>query len=262
MLESYHPMRTGVESSRLSRVMLMFCLRSLVREYGWLFIRRVGARHPWRTLKALRAAGRIDAAERGVVEAGGGTSSVRAGEPPSIVGAGFCLKPLSPPCPSGRANHDCRCLESLTGRDPACLPAPCEPCAIRAIGTDALRAGSAFYVMTSAHDILDDVFMPAMTRGAFTTGLFVLCRYSFKPFALGLLASGLSGRLLPLDQGDCRDYKTWLLADRGVKDEQTTIDARGMAGAASLLGAPVCSQALLVERRGNVLFPATAGPDA
>jgi hypothetical protein len=29
-----------------------------------------------------------------------------------------------------------------------------------------------------------------------------------------------------------------------------------------MFGAPVCSQALLVERRGNVLFPATAGPDA
>jgi hypothetical protein len=68
----------------------------------------------------------------------------------------------------------------------------------------ALRAGSAFYVMTSARDILGDVYVPALERRRFATGLFVLCRYSFGPFAVGVLASGMSARLLPLGSGDCR----------------------------------------------------------
>ena len=252
-------MRSGVESSLLSRAMWMFCLRSLVREYGWLFIRQVAARHPWRTLKALRAAGRIDAAERGVVEVGGGTSSVRAGGPPSIVGAGFCLKPMDPPCPSGRFNHDCVCLERLAGADGAAVPVPCQSCAIREIGTRALLAGSAFYVMTSARDILNDVYVPALEDRRFPTGIFVLCRYSFKPFAFGLLASGMHAKLLPLDHGDCRDYRTWLLADRGIKDDQTTVERVPMGTIGRMLdGAAAPARAWLVERRGNVLYPRAA----
>ena len=262
ILESYHPIRTGVVSSRLSRVMWVFCLRSLVREYGWLFIRRVAARHPWRTLKALLAAGRIDSAERGVVEVGGGTSSVRAGGPPSIVGAGFCLKPMDPPCPSGRFNHDCVCLERLAGADGAAVPVPCRSCAIREIGTQSLRAGSAFYVMTSARDILDDVYVPALERRRFATGSFMLCRYSFKPFAVGLLASGIHARLLPLESGDCRDYRSWLLADRGIKEERTTVDQAAVADVAARLDGARPVGPLQVARRGNVLFPERAAPAA
>ena len=255
-------MRTGVDFSRLARVMWIFCLRSLVREYGWLFTRRVAVRHPWRTLKALRDADRIDATGRGAVGVSGGTSNVRADGPPSIVGAGFCLKPMDPPCPSGRFNHDCVGLERLAGADGAAVPVPCRSCAIREIGTRALQAGSAFYVMTSARDILDDVFVPALESRRFTTGLFVLCRYSFKPFAVGLMASGIRARLVPLGQGDCRNYRTWLLADRGIKDEQTTVDATASADVAARLGGAPPVGPLRVVRRGNVLFPAAGAPAA
>jgi hypothetical protein len=194
------------------------------------------------------------------VDVGIRAAGAPAGCPTSIVGVGFCLKPIDPPCPSGRATHDCLFLEKLTGHDAARVPVPCRSCTIQEAGLGALRAGSAFYVMTSARDILDDVFLPAMNQQTFKTGLFVLCRYSFKPFALGMLASGMSGRLLPLDRGDCRDYRTWLLADRGIKDEQTMVDAAGMTQVASVLGALVPSRAMRFERRGNVLHPATAGP--
>jgi hypothetical protein len=251
-------MRSGVESPRLSHFMWIFCLRSLVREYGWLFIRRVAVRHPWRTLMAFRAAGRIDATARGVVEVGGGPSDFRAGEPPSIAGAGFCLKPVDPPCPSGRFNHDCVCLERPAGPDGVTAPVPCRSCAIREIGTRALGAGSAFYVMTSARDILDDVYVPALDARQFPTGLFVLCRYSFMPFAVGLMASGIHARLLPLESGDCRDYRTWLLADRGIKDEQTTFDTAASADVDARLGGAAPVRPLRVVRRGNVLFPAAA----
>jgi hypothetical protein len=239
--------------------MWSFCLRSLAREYGWRFAARIAVRHPLRTLKAFREASGLEATAASV-EVGTDSAREPAGGPPSIVGAGFCLKPVNPLCPSGRANHDCRCLDDPAQWAPGGVAAPCRLCAIRATGSAALQAGSAFYVMTSAHDILDDVFVPALTRRTFRTGLFVLCRYSFKPFALGLLASGMSGRLLPLDQGDCRDYRTWLLADRGIKDEQATVHADGMASVSRSLGPPSPTLPPRVERRGNVLFPTMAGP--
>lgn len=242
--------------------MWAFCLRSLFSEYGWRFAWRIAVRRPWRTLRAVREADQIDVTCRGGVEVNCGTPTVRPGDTPSIVGAGFCLKPLSPPCPSGRANHDCLFLEDLPASEAADVSAPCRACAIREIGTQSLRAGSAFYVMTSARDILDDVYVPALKSRRFPSGLFVLCRYSFKPFAVGLLASGIGARLLPLGQGDCRDYRTWLLADRGIKDQQTTVDGTAMAGVADLIGRAAPWKALTVERRGNVLHPLASDPAA
>ena len=246
--------------------MWTFCLRSLVREYGWRFVRRIALPHPMRTLSAFRKAGELDMSGECVdvpwfatnAPDGGGDGVAAA---PSIVAAGFCLKPLSPPCPSGRANHECVYLENLAGSVATDIPTPCRPCVVRKIGTRALRAGSAFYVMTSARDILDDVFVPAVARRTFTTGLFVLCRYSFQPFALGMLASGVSGRLFPLDAGDCRDYRTWLLADRGIKDEQTVVDDPRMIAIGRLLdaGAPPSRESRF-ERRGRVFHPAPAVP--
>jgi hypothetical protein len=242
--------------------MWAFCARSVFREYGWRFFRRVAARRPWRTLCAISEADRLAVAGRGVIDVAGGLPAEAAARPPAIVGAGFCLKPINPPCPSGRASHGCWFLETIDGDGPASVPLPCRACAIREIGTRALRAGSAFYVMTSARDILDDVYVPALRAGRYPTGLFVLCRYSFKPFAAGLLASGMRARLLPLEQGDCRDYRTWLLADRGVKTDQTTVDAAGMRAVAGALGESVPSTARRVERRGNVMHPVIAGPPA
>ena len=72
----------------------------------------------------------------------------------------------------------------------------------------------------------------------------------------------MSARLIPLGQGDCRDYRTWLLADRGMKDEQTAVDATGMAGVESRFHRAAPSQALRIERRGNVFFPILGDPAA
>jgi hypothetical protein len=87
----------------------------------------------------------------------------------------------------------------------------------------ALKTDSAFYIMTSARDILLDVFEPSLCEGRFTSGLFVLCRYSLQPFAAGMSASGIRGCMFPFHQGDCRNYRAWLQADRGIKEEQTEI---------------------------------------
>jgi hypothetical protein len=115
--------------------------------------------------------------------------------------------------------------------------------------------------MTSARDILYDVFVPAIAGAAFPAGLFVLCRYSFQPFAVGLLASGISGTLIALEQGDCGDYRTWLLADRGIKNERTTVDGARLGVIGRLLAAAEPLAVSGVERRGHVLYPPPGKPE-
>jgi hypothetical protein len=237
-----------------------FCVRSLFREYGWQFFLRVAAPHPLRTARAVLDSGTLDASGDTIaVPASGAGPGLGGGR--SVVGLGFCLKPMVPPCPSGRPNHDCQFLEGLPRSDGQAIPAACRGCAIRGIGLLALKSGAAVYIMTSARDILLDVFVPALDRGRFSSGVFALCGYSVRPFAVGLLASGMRGWLLPFANGDCRDYKTWLRADRGIKDDQTSLDGptnrtiRGLLENAAE-GPPVATQ---FEKRGHVLHARTAG---
>lgn len=243
--------------------MWSFCLHSLVREYGWQFFRRVVLPHPVKTAQAVWASGGLDFS--GEMTAFGAEDTPRPfGGARSLVGVGFCLKPLDPPCPSGRFNHDCRFLESLPHSETTDVPAACRQCAIREIGTLALRAGAAVYVMTSAKDILLDVFAPALDEGRFTAGLFALCRYSLRPFAVGLLAGGVRGWMFPFEQGDCRDYKTWLKADRGTKEERTEINPPNRSAIREFLRAAAQEPppAVGFEKRGNVLFPLAAAESA
>ena len=239
--------------------MWTFCLHSLFREYGWQFFRRIALPHPLKTAKAVRASGRLDYS--GDVTHLGTEDPGRAfGGAGSIVGVGFCLKPLDPPCPSGRFNHDCRFLETLPHSETTDIPAACRQCAIREIGTLARQAGAAVYVMTSAKDILLDVFAPALDEGRFTAGLFALCRYSLRPFAVGLLAGGMRGWMFPFETGDCRDYRTWLRADRGTKEERTEIKPSNRSAIREFLreAAQESPRATGFEKRGNVLFPLPA----
>jgi hypothetical protein len=236
--------------------MLNFCLQSLFREYGWQFLRRVAVPHPVRTAKALLYCGRRDFSGDMIT-----TSDEEPDRSPggrrSIVGVGFCLKPIEPPCPSGRANHDCYYLECLLQSGIQDIPDCCRQCAIKEIGIMTLQAGASFYIMTSAKDVLLDVFTPALNKGRFSSGLFVLCRYSRQPFAVGLLASGMRGRFFLLERGDCTNYKTWLLADRGVKDKQTSISEQNRKIISKLLGNVTNQPESLkkVTRQGNILCP-------
>jgi hypothetical protein len=233
-----------------------FCLRSLLREYGWQFFLRVAAPHPLRTARAVLASSALDASGATIAVPSSAAGPGLAGAP-SMVGVGFCLKPMVPPCPSGRPNHDCQYLEHLGRSEAQDIPVSCRSCAISVIGTATLRTGAAFYIMTSARDILLDVFVPALDRGRFSSGVFALCGYSVRPFAVGLLASGMRGWLVTFEKGDCRDYKTWLLADRGIKDEQTTLEAPKHRTLMLLLAdaAPVAHPATRFEKRGHVLYP-------
>lgn len=219
--------------------MTAFVWRSLFRAYGWRFLWHVALPHPFRTLRAVAAAGRLPCDGDSVDVPGPMRNE---GVAQRLVGAGFCLKPLE--CPSGRFNHDCACLE---GGAAAC----CGACEIRRQGARALGEGAAFYIMTSASDILDDVYLPALRERRFTDGHFYLCRYSFRPFAAGLLAAGLRGRLVAFESGDCCDYRTWVRADVGVKEERTALPKASLAGCVAGEG----RGEVRAEKRGGVYLP-------
>ena len=214
--------------------MLGFCVRSLFREYGWEFLRRVAVPHPIKTARALFRANRLDPHGE-IVSVMVGPEKREKQRKQFIVGVGFCLKPMDPPCPSGRFNHDCLILGNLSDFRRGILPESCRHCAIRQIGARALQAGAAFYIMTSARDILNDLFVPALENRRLLSGIFVLCRYSFQPFAMGLAASGIHGMLFALDSGDCSDYETWLQADRGVKQERSSVCRQSLKTICSML---------------------------
>ena len=234
-----------------------FCRQSLFREYGWQFFRHVALPHPLRTIRAMRAAAALDVSGD-MIPVPAADPAPGFGGPGAIVGVGFCLKPTEPPCPSGRFNHDCAFLENFRRGAAAEVPAPCRLCAIREYGLLSLRAGAAFYVMTSARDILLDVFAPALAASTFAAGAFALCRYSLRPFAVGLRAAGVRGWMWSFASGDCRDYPTWLRADNGDKPDRTEIAAPDCQTFREFLRAAAqAAPPARFDKRGNVLHPRT-----
>jgi hypothetical protein len=216
-----------------------FGRRSLGREYGWVFLWHAVMRHPVQFARGLRQYRRLiksGLAGREVYAHGEGLKWGRGAE--TIVGVGFCLKPIDPPCPSGRANHDCQYFEQRLHRAGGRMAAGCARCKIRQHGLEALSQGCHFYIMTSALDIWRDLFLPALQDRRFRRGVFALCRYSFDPFLLPLLMANMEYALIPFASGDCRDYETWLQADVGIKDTQTVMADHHLAMFQQRLGPP------------------------
>lgn len=205
---------------------LLFCFRSLWTEYGWFFLTRVVLKHPVQTWRGIREYGRSDPGDTALVskqlpEAVIGT------RPPTtdrkVLGLGFCLKPLAPGCPSGRANHSCLCLERGGQMAKGDAQEACRDCLIRSLGSLALRAGFDLYIMTSAQDILWDILLPAMEKKQYTFAVMTLCRYSFEPIRIALAVTGLRGCLLEFAEGECQSYSAWRSADKGRKSERTRL---------------------------------------
>ncbi|HOL94222.1 MAG TPA: hypothetical protein PLH79_07750 [bacterium] len=250
-----------------------FSFRSLRREYGRDFIKSVLLRHPVRTWRGIQyyQHSEIDApADENSPGEGlpvfhqatdGNADDRGRGKP--VLGVGFCLKSLNPPCVSGRSNHDCYFLEQNLHRRPDPhrasreIPASCQACVIKEIGLLSLSAGYVFYIMTSARDILHDLILPSLKTNQFTQGLFVICRYSFEPFRMALAIAGIRARLFSYDQNDCRDYASWLRADNGNKEEQTSIIAGDWDSTQQMLSNPDTSvtSPTSIEKRGNLFFP-------
>ncbi|MFH1741657.1 MAG: hypothetical protein ABIH23_21845 [bacterium] len=233
-----------------------FSVRSMLRQYGWKFMTHVILRHPVKTLIGIseyRKEGSQDKRGDCLTTVPRNLEQWRGGGN-SIVGVGFCLKPIDPVCVSGRANHNCFFFERNLHIADKTIPECCKGCSIRSIGLLALQAGCRFYIMTSARDILYDVLLPGINDNTYANGLFVICRYSFEPFKVALLISGIKGYLFPYQIGDCRDYTSWLSADIGVKDEQTEVAGENCSAIKEILRQSEDSDSMewKCEKVGNI----------
>jgi hypothetical protein len=249
-----------------------FSFRSLLREYAWLFLLKAVVAHPAKTVRGLRRYRRFLRENRHPALKYTGLLSIpseeaflergRALKSGPLVGLGFCLKPLdsgnpAASCPSGRANHDCLYLERGETRP------VCAECAIRNISRLALEKDCPVYIMTSAKDIARDFMFPQISRGLFPAAALILCPYSVQAIILPLFICGVDMFLLSYASGSCADYEQWLKADRGIKDERTTIDAgcqERLFRFLEKLGDPKSDKTQrrkypLFRRRGNIFFP-------
>jgi len=214
-----------------------FSFLSLPRRYGRLFLWNIVLGYPLRTLKGLLAYRRLNQnrpPETEITQLFEGQETewlrqVTASEGEFLVALGYCQKPLS--CPAGRFNHDCSTLArpDLPSVNRTDLPAACRGCDIRLIGTASLTAGATVYIMTSAEDIAQHLFLPTLASSRFKYGIFVQCAYSVPAMALPLLICGVQARIISYCEGDCRDYIQFLAADVGIKDEQTHLTSENLS---------------------------------
>jgi hypothetical protein len=247
-------MTDGDQHPYLDSHLWAFGLHSLFKEYGNIFITKIALAHPLKTLSGLK---RYAATHKKSEHSQSLPEFVWEGGPDSLVGLGFCLKPLDPACLSGRANHNCLYFEEglhlLSQPPPEC----CRRCFIRDAGLLVFQSGGSLYIMTSARDILTDFLLPSIRRHAYFRALLGLCPYSIEPFRIALAICGVQAEIFPFAEGDCRDYHTWREADKGIKIERTRFNP-DMSDSLiqTLTGARTLSDGLNkpIQKRGNIFF--------
>jgi hypothetical protein len=124
-------------------------------------------------------------------------------------------------CPAGRFNHHCLYAGELDISKPEHIPFVCHGCDIRPIATKALLAGANMYIMTSALDVLHDIFVPSLEKARFSPAIFCICPYSVHPISLPLHICGIESSVVQFNSGYCADYSQWSLADSGIKNERS-----------------------------------------
>lgn len=202
-----------------------FSFQSLFHPYGLWFLKRIVLRHPLATLKGLIRYRElvIQNALGGAVNFIGLRNPIELLEEPQnlMIALGYCQKPFD--CPAGRFQTNCL------------LPEHCpQDCPIKGLICAGLALGAKIYIMTSALRIGQDVLLPALEEGKPSKILAFVCPYSLHPFSLACLICGLRGVILTFAQGACPDYISWLLADKGIKPEQTSIGPEGKGFLAKL----------------------------
>jgi len=216
-----------------------FSLRNLFRFFPYHFLFRVLLIHP---LKALRGVSKyqklVNESKRSDLY---GTriledifNQLKTGMEDSchfVLAPGFCMKPYEEEkgestCPVGHFNHRCLVLEkpAMFLKDQNQWQQPCSNCNLGTLALLSANMKSDFYIMTSARDITNDLFLPAIKNRGARMGIFLLCPYSTEAFTWGLAISGIDGALTTFCKGDCLNHGDFTKADIGIKEKQTYID--------------------------------------
>ncbi len=243
-----------------------FTYRSFLREYAGFFLLKVMLIHPIKTIRGLKKYRHFMKTQENIFPKYKRFLSIpnekifldniEKGEKAPLIGLGFCLKPYNPEdasssCPSERANHDCLYLEKLQ------IQAICSTCAIYRIVRKSLKAGSRVYIMTSAKDIARDFLIPQIRSGKFSSAILFLCPYSVQAIIPPLLICGINMFLMAYNDGYCQNYQDWLSADRGVKEETTSLSKASWEKLLDLLSQLESHehQYRRFKREGNIFYP-------
>ncbi|UCC40160.1 MAG: hypothetical protein JSV96_01510 [Candidatus Aminicenantes bacterium] len=209
-----------------------FTYHSFFREYARFFLFKVMLSHPFRTSKGLTKYRRLMKEHKDILpkftkflsipDEKSFFESIKKQRISPLVGLGFCLKPYNPEkpsssCPSGRANHDCLYL------DKGQTEAICYSCAIYRLGEKCLETGCKVYIMTSAKEIARDFLIPQINSEKFPSAILLLCPYSIQAIIPPLLICNIDMFLMAYNSGYCRDFQEWVSADRGIKEEITSL---------------------------------------
>ncbi len=208
-----------------------FGLRSLNREYSWLFLFKIILKYPLKSLTGLLAYRRfcqsIDQISAHNVYSNPSIddlmSQAKIDRSSFLIAMGYCQRPLktdSQPmdCPSLRFSHDCYFVENH--RRANRFPSACSICEIKSIAEAAIKADASFYIMTSALDIARDIFMPTLEKKWLRTAILFICPYSILPITLPLFICGIKFIIIPYVTGDCCNYADFVRADVGVKPKR------------------------------------------
>ena len=220
-----------------------FAFKSLFYEYGSLFAKKILFREPVKSLKGLLLYRKIRNSlsekkediffintskksflDRLVLESEG-----------LLVAVGYCQKPIknaanASECPSGLFNHDCLYLSRIDLKNPdEHYPASvCAACDIALLGRKTLSVGGTMHIMTSARDMVYDIFLPSLNHGKYRNAVFILCAYSSEPLILPMAICGIKGILVKYSKGDCRDFDEFIKADGGLKNERTSLNKKSL----------------------------------
>lgn len=240
-----------------------FGCRSLLTEYGMAFLLKAMLPHPVRTARGLLDYRRFVARRPDLLPMCFDHVAVPAQEAldatlpdpstPLLLGLGFCLKPYDPAnpsasCPSGRANHDCRFLETGEAAE------VCSRCLLRETALRTPGPNACIYVMTSAIDMARDILLPQVRENRFPLSVLLLCPYSVQAMIPALFICRMRTCLIAYSEGSCGDYRAWRRADKGIKDERTMLSNTSRARLFGLLeqrGPPPAAPARF-ERRGGI----------
>jgi len=215
-----------------------FSFKSLLRDYGPLFTRKILLKHPLKSLHGLASYRRIrqKLSERETIDFLNGSkkaflNNLIEKNQRILVAAGYCQKPIknneSPKgCPSGQFNHNCLYLSHLDLKNSKeDYPDPvCKTCDIGVLGKKTLNAGGYMHIMTSAKDIIYDIFLPSLIQKRFKNAIFLLCPYSAEAIILPLMICDIKSILVKYREGQCNDFEDFTLADKGSKRERTFVD--------------------------------------